>query len=228
MVIKEEQVYLEFFDNKTISFECFYSDKLKYCDKKTFELIIKFLQDNQNNLTEGIMKDMFNNIRSEINNIINLLFEYINKFTNFYNHYDDNVKQFCINNEIVNTVRFSIINLNMLKLDEYKIIRYKCHEQQNINKNIEELESRIEELETKIEELEYGIEKLESNNQEILEKKYIELKRKILQQESTIEMFKGYYEHKYKSLYDYNKLKEDKKLLHKEFYVVAKLMKLNR
>lgn len=40
-------------------------------------------------------------------------------------------------------------------------------------------------------------------------------------------MFKGYYEHKYKSLYDYNKLKEDKKLLHKEFYVVAKLMKLN-
>jgi hypothetical protein len=58
-------------------------------------------------------------------------------------------------------------------------------------------------------------------------KKYIELKRKILQQESTIEMFKGYYEHKYKSLYDYNKLKEDKKLLHKEFYVVAKLMKLN-
>ena len=44
MVIKEEQVYIEFFDNKNISFECFYSNELKYCDKNTFELIIKFLQ----------------------------------------------------------------------------------------------------------------------------------------------------------------------------------------
>lgn len=205
MVIQEKQVYEEFFNDQTITIECFKSNDMFYVDKITFEKLVKFLDNHKNNLIEGVMKDMFNMIRSELNTLINEINAYKARFNNFYNHYDDSTKQFAYQNEIVNTLKFVIGDQHKIdKLIQHDIII------------ITEIKLESEIINTLI---------MQYNS---LENKYLELRKKNLQLEATIEIFKGYYEHKYKALYDYPKLKEAKKILHKEFIMVAKLMKLNK
>ena len=227
MTITEEQVYKEFFNNESIYINVFYYEYCNYLSKDKFELLIKFLNQHKNNLSDGFMKDLFNSIRNEINSLITDFTTYIQWITNFN---QTQIKQFCYYGEVINTSK--IASTDNISLIVQKLIKYEIIKTEQIGF---ELENQINNLDTKLElkfkNLEYYFklkyEKLEDKYKK-LEDKYLNLKKKNLEIESVIEIFKSYYEHKYNSLYNYEELKKNKQLLHKEFYVVAKLMKLNK
>lgn len=227
MTITEEQVYKEFFNNESIYINVFYYEECNYLSKDKFELIIEFLNKHKNNLSDGFMKDLFNSIRNEINLLIPEFTNYINWICNLN---QINLKQFCYFGEVINTAKIAA-NDNILlivnKLIKYKIINIEQIEFElgtQINNLKSELESQYKNL-ISILELQY---KNLNTKFTILENNYINLKRKNLEMESVIEIFKSYYEHKYNTLYNYEELKKNKQLLHKEFYIVAKLMKLKQ
>lgn len=207
MTITEEQVYKEFFNNESINIDIFDSDECNYLDKDKFELLIGFLNKHKNNLSDGFMKDLFNSIRDRINLLITEFTNYIQCIENLN---QTQLKQFCYKGEVINTAKIASnenISLIVKKLVEYDIIVY-CTIPFDLEDKINNLEILFE--------LKY----------KKLEDKCLDLKKKNLEMESVIEIFKSYYEHKYNSLYNYEELKKNKQLLHKEFYVVAKLMRL--
>lgn len=227
MTITEEQVYNEFFNNKNIYINVFYYDECNYLSKDKFESIIEFLNEHKNNLSDDFMKDLFNTIKNEINLLIN---DFNNSIQWIKNLNQIQLKQFCYYGEVINTAKIASndqISLIVKKLIKYEIIK--------VEQICFKLENQINNLETKLS-LETKKYEDKINNLEILfelkykklEDKYLDLKKKNLEMESVIEIFKSYYEHKYNSLYNYEELKKNKQLLHKEFYVVAKLMKLGK
>ena len=216
MTITEEKVYKEFFNNESIYINVFYYEDCNYLSKDKFELLIKFLNQHKNNLSDGFMKDLFNSIRNEINSLITAFTTYIQCITNFN---QTQIKQFCYYGEVINTSK--IASTDNISLIVQKLIKYEIIKTEQIGF---ELENQINNLDTK---LELKFKNLEDKYKK-LEDKYLNLKKKNLEIESVIEIFKSYYEHKYNSLYNYEELKKNKQLLHKEFYVVAKLMKLNK
>jgi hypothetical protein len=142
MTITEDQVYKEFFNNENIYIDGFYHNEYNYLSKDKFELIIIFLNQHKNNLSDGFMKDLFNTIRNEINILHSNFSNYIQWITDLN---QINLKQFCYYGEVINTAKIAS-NDNILliinKLIKYKII--------NINKIEFELETQINNLVSKL------------------------------------------------------------------------------